>query len=361
MTSLTQDAHLVALVQTASALPLFLVAIPSGVLADLIDRRALIRAMNVLMIAIAGVLALVTPIHVITPATLLAGTFALGLAGAVQEPAWGALIPEIVPTSDLPSAIALNGINFNLSRVVSPPIAGLLVGAFGPAVAFAVNAASFLPTVAVMRPSDPGRRVTIAALRAGFGRTIQLAVTSIPIRDVLLRNAAFGACSSVIFALLPLYVRTRLHADATAFGLMFGAIGAGSVAVAQVLGTVRAAFGIPNSILLGGVVLGCSIVGLGLSNSLLVAYGALFLAGLGWLTVLSSLNTAIQFAVPAEHRASGFALYLVTSQGISAFGAAGWGAFAANYGSGSAFVCAGALFIVLGIATWRIPLPWATR
>jgi MFS family permease len=360
MTSLTQDAHIVALVQTASALPLFLVAIPAGVLADLIDRRGLIRAMNVLMIFVAGALAVLTAAHAITPATLLAGTFALGLAGAVQEPAWGALIPELVPASDLPSAIALNGINFNLSRVVSPPIAGLLVAAVGPAAAFAVNAASFLPTVAVMRPRDLGRRATTEALRAGLSRTTRLAATSRPIRDVLLRNAAFGACSSVIFALLPLYVRTRLHADSTEFGLLFGAIGAGSVAVAQVLGTFRARFGIPNSILIGTIVLGLSITGLGLTHSLLVAYVTLFLAGLGWLTVLSSLNTAIQFAVPAEHRASGFALYLVTSQGISAFGSAGWGAFAAVYGSGAAFVCAGALFIVLGVATRRVPLPWKT-
>jgi MFS family permease len=358
MTSLTQDPHLVALVQTASALPLFLVAIPSGVLADLVDRRGLIRSVNVLMIVIAAALALLTAANIITPVTLLVGIFALGFADAVQEPAWGALIPEIVSASDLPSAIALNGINFNLSRVLSPPLAGLLVGAVGPAAAFGINALSFVPTVAVMQPRKAQGRVTIAALHAGFMKTLQLAGTSVAIRDVLLRNAAFGACSSVIFALLPLYVRTTLHADSTQFGLLFGAIGAGSVAVAQFLGVMRGRLGVPNSILLGTIVLGCSIIGFGLTHSLLVAYVTLFLAGLGWLTVLSSLNTAIQFAVPAEHRASGFALYLVTSQGISAFGSAGWGAFAAAFGSGTAFVCAGALFVILGIATWRVPLPW---
>jgi MFS family permease len=360
MTSLTTDAHLVALVQTASALPLFLIAVPSGVLADLVDRRGLIRSMNIVMAIIAGTLAVMTAGHAIAPASLLFGMFALGLASAIQEPAWGALIPEIVSAPDLPSAIALNGINFNLSRVVSPPIAGLLVAALGPATAFAVNAASFLPTVAIMQPTDRTRRATFAAVRDGLTRTFRLAATSVPIRDVLLRNAAFGACSSVIFALLPLYVRSTLHANSTEFGLLFGAIGAGSVAVAQIIGLVRRTLGVPNSILVGTIVLGCSVVALGLTQSLLVAYLTLFLAGLGWLTVLSSLNTAIQFAVPAEHRASGFALYLVTSQGISAFGSAAWGAFAAAYGIGSAFVCAGILFVILGVATWRVPLPWKT-
>jgi MFS family permease len=358
MTSLTRDAHVIALVQTASALPLFLVAIPSGVLADLVDRRGLIRTMNAIMVLIAGVLAVLTMLDVITPVTLLVATFALGLADAIQEPAWGALIPEIVSESDLPSAIALNGINFNLSRVVSPPVAGLLVAVFGPAIAFAVNAASFVPTVFVMHPQDTTRRVTMIAFREGFEKTLGLVRTSVPVRDVLLRNAAFGTCSSVIFALLPLYVRVTLHANSTEFGLLFGAIGAGSVAVAQVLGQLRARFGVPNSILLGTIVLGCSIIALGCSNSMIVAYLALFVAGFGWLTVLSSLNTAIQFAVPPEHRASGFSLYLVTSQGISAFGSAAWGAFAASFGSNAAFICAGTLFVILGVATRRVPLPW---
>jgi MFS family permease len=358
MTSLTQDAHLVALVQTATSLPLFLVAIPSGVLADLVDRRGLIRRVNALMIVIAAALAILTAVNLITPATLLIGIFALGIADAVQEPAWGALIPEIVSASDLPSAIALNGINFNLSRVLSPPLAGLLVAAVGPAAAFGINAISFVPTIAVMQPRKTQGRVTIEALRTGFVKTLQLATTSVSIRDVLFRLAAFGACSSVLFALLPLYVRTTLHANSTEFGLLFGAIGAGSVAVAQFLGVMRRKIGVPNSVLLGTVVLGCSVIAFGLTHSMLVAYAVLFLAGFGWLTVLSSLNTAIQFAVPPEHRASGFALYLVTSQGISAFGSAGWGAFAASFGIGTAFVCAGALFIVLGLVTWRVPLPW---
>jgi MFS family permease len=358
MTTLTTDAHWVALVQTASALPLFLFAIPAGVLADLVDRRGLIRTMNLALMVLAALLALLTFTGSITPLSLLACTFALGIADAIQEPAWGALIPEIVPTPDLPSAIALNGINFNLSRVLSPPVAGLLVAFAGPGAAFAVNALSFVPTVIVMRPAAAKSAPTLRAFRDGLDKTLSLARSSVPVRDVLLRNAAFGACSSVIFALLPLYVRVTLHASSLEFGLLFGAIGAGSVAVAQVLGPLRKSIGIPNSILLGTIVLGLCVAALGVTSSIPIAYAALFLAGFGWLTVLSSLNTAIQFAVPPEHRASGFALYLVTSQGISAFGAALWGAYAGHFGEGSAFVCAGILFIVLGVATRRVPLPW---
>ena len=358
MTSLTADAHVVALVQTASALPLFFLAIPAGVLADLIDRRGLIRATNIVLAVLAALLAVLTATGRITPFSLLACTFALGVAGAMQEPAWGALIPEIVPPADLPSAIALNGINFNLSRVVSPPLAGLLVAAFGPAFAFAVNAVSYVPTIVVMRPARAPLRPTLAAFRAGFATTFALAGASRPIRDVLLRNAAFGLSSSVIFALLPLYARTTLHADPTQYGLLLGALGIGSVTVAQFLGPLRERLGVANVIMAGTVLLGACLVALGSTHLLLVGYAALFLAGFGWLTVLSSLNTAIQFAVPANNRASGFALYLVTSQGVWAFGSAAWGAIAGQIGSGSAFVVAGALSIGLGLAARRIALPW---
>lgn len=239
MTSLTTDAHFVALVQTASALPLFVLAIPAGVLADLVDRRGLIRTTNVALIVLAVGLAALTFAGSVSPISLLVCTFALGIAGAIAEPAWGALIPEIVPTADLPSAIALNGINFNLSRVLSPPLAGLLVAVAGPAAAFAVNALSFVPTAIVMRPGKTKHVVTAGAFRDGLDKAARLARTSIPVRNVLLRNAAFGVCSSVIFALLPLYVRVTLHASPLQFGFFFGALGAGSVAVAQVLGQLR--------------------------------------------------------------------------------------------------------------------------
>lgn len=358
ITSLTTNATIVSLVQTASSLPLFLVAIPAGVFSDLVDRRALIRWTNVTLASLVGVLALLTADRVVTPIILLGFTFAIGLVDAMQEPAWGALIPEIVSERDLPSAIALNGIDFNLSRVVSPPLAGLLVGVAGPAAAFAVNALSFTPTVAVMRPKARSAWPSWVTVRDGILQAFAIARTSAPVRDAVLRLAAFGVCSSVIFALLPLYARVVLHATPTQFGFLFGMIGLGSVAVAQVLGPLRSHLGVANTVLVGTIVLGVCLVIFGLAHSLWVGYFVLFAAGLGWLTVLSVLNTAIQFAVPAERRASGFALYLVASQGISAFGSASWGAFAARFGSGEAFVCAGVLFIVLAIATRCVPLPW---
>jgi MFS family permease len=337
---------------------LFLAAIPSGVLADLVDRRALIRMMNAALVVLTGGLALLTVAGFVTPWVLLAATFAIGLVAAVQEPAWGALVPEVVSERDLPSAIALNGIDFNLSRVVSPPLAGLLVAAVGPAATFAINAVSFVPTVLVMHPQQALRLPALRALRDGIGTTIAFARTCGTLRDVLVRNAAFGICSSIIFALLPLYVRYELHANAWQFGLLTGALGAGSVAVAQVVGGLRERLGVSNAVLFATLLLGACLIALGLSRSIWVGFAVLFIAGFGWLTVLSTLNTSIQFAVAAEHRASGFALYLVTSQGVAAAGSAFWGAFSARFGCTSAFVTAGLLFVVLGIATRRVPLPW---
>jgi MFS family permease len=358
MTSLTTNAPIVSLVQTASSLPLFLFAIPAGVIADVVDRRRLIRMTNVTLAVLVGILALLTAKHVVTPAVLLSATFVIALVDAIQEPAWGALIPEIVPDRDLPAAIALNGIDFNLSRVIGPPAAGLVVGLAGPAAAFALNALSFVPTVAVMRPQARRAWPKPAALRDGIKATLAIVRTSAPVRDVLLRNAAFSVCASVIFALLPLYARVGLHATPTQFGFLFAMLGLGSVTVAQILEPLRTRFGTANTVLLGTIVLGICLTIFGLAHSLWIGYFVLFVAGFGWLTVLAVLNTAIQFAVSAEHRAAGFALYLVTSQGVTALGSLLWGAFAARFGIAEAFTCAGILFIAIGIATRCVPLPW---
>jgi len=358
MTSLTTNATIVSLVQTAASLPLFLVAIPAGVFADLVDRRRLIRITNVALAVPVGILALLTAEHFVTPAVLLGATFIIASVEAVQEPAWGALVPEIVPDNDLPAAIALFGIDFNLSRVVGPPLAGLLVGIAGPAAAFAVNALTFVPTIVVMHPQARWVWPKLVALRDGTATSFAIARSSAPIRNVLLRNASFGICASVIFALLPLYARLGLHATPTQFGFLFAMLGLGSIAVAPVLGTLRARLGAANAVLLGTIVLGVCLTIFGLARSLWIGYFVLFAAGFGWLTVLSILNTAIQFALPTEHRAAGFAFYLVTTQGVMAFGSLLWGAIAARLGSADAFICAGILFIALGVVTRCVPLPW---
>jgi MFS family permease len=358
MTTLTTNATIVSLVQTAASLPLFLVAVPAGVLADLVDRRRLIRMTNVALAVPVGILALLTAEHAVTPAVLLSAIFIIGSVEAIQEPAWGALIPDIVPDRDLPAAVALFGIDFNLSRVVGPPVAGLLVGIAGPAAAFAVNALTFVPTIVVMRPQARWVWPKLAALRHGTATSFAIARASAPVRDVLIRNASFGVCASVIFALLPLYARVGLHATPTQFGFLFAMLGLGSVAVAPVLGSVRVRFGVANTVLLGTIVLGSCLTIFGLARSLWIGYFVLFAAGFGWLTVLSVLNTAIQFALPSEHRAAGFAFYVVTSQGVMALGSLLWGAVAARFGSAEAFICAGILFIVVGIVTRCVPLPW---
>jgi MFS family permease len=358
MTSLTSDAHVIALVQTASSLPLFVLAIPAGILADLVDRRRLIRDANILLTIVAAALAALTFAGHASVFALLAFTFVLGTIGAFQEPAWGALIPEVVSARDLPSAIALNGISFNLTRVLAPPLAGLLVAVTGPAAAFAINAASFVPTIAVMRPRARSAWPTLTAFRAGFAETRTVARTSVAVRRVLARNASFSVCSSVLFALMPLLVRTHFHGSALDLGLLLGSLGAGSVAIAQSFGRIRARLGVTGAVFAGTLTLGTCVIVVGTTPWFPLACIAMFVAGLGWLTVLATLNTAIQFAVEPQHRASGFALYLVTSYGINAIGAAAWGAVAAAAGIGTAFVAAGALFILLATATRRIPLPW---
>ena len=358
MTSLTHDARLISLVQTASSLPLFLAAIPAGVFSDFVDRCALIRVVNIVLVVLTAALAALTLGHGVTPFVLLIATFGIGLAGAIAEPAWAALIAEVVSKRDLPSAVALSGVDFNLSRVLSPPLAGLLIAVAGPGAAFAANAVSYIPTVLVMPSGLPVTRPPWSALLEGILRTIGLASTSRAVRSVLLRIASFSICSSVLFSLLPLYARVQLHANPAQFGILFGAIGMGSVVVAPLLGELRRRLGVPNSILGGTLLLGACLIVFGVCKSLAVGSVVLFAAGFGWFTVLSILNTAILFAVPSDHRAAGFSLYIVTSQGVLAFGSAMWGAIASRFGSAEAFILAGVLFVALGIATRCAPLAW---
>src|SRR5262245_57766462 len=230
MTSLTPSPLMVALVQAATTLPVFLLAIPAGALADVIDRRRLLLAAQGWMLAAAASVAAVTAAGVVTPWLLLALTFALGLGFALNAPAWQAVVPEVVPRAEVPAAVALHGVSMNASRAVGPALGGVLVAAAGPEAAFLLNALSFLVVVWVLfrwdRPAAagalPAERL-VGAMRAGV-RYVRHAPA---FRAVLVRAAAFVSGAAGLWALLPAVARDHADWGPAAYGVMLGSLGRG--------------------------------------------------------------------------------------------------------------------------------------
>ena len=225
MTLLTPSPMVVALVQAATSLPVFLVALPAGALADVVDRRRLLLLTQGWMLLAAAALGVATLLGAMTPMILLGLTFALGLGAAMNGPAWQAIVPELVPPAELQEAVALNGAGFNVARAVGPALGGVIVAAAGPGAVFLLNAASFVVVLFVIyrwqRESRVGRlppEHVMGAIRAGI-RYVRHAP---PLQVVLVRSGAFILCGAALWALLPLVARDQLGLDAVGYGMLLG-------------------------------------------------------------------------------------------------------------------------------------------
>jgi len=353
------SAALVALVQTAVSLPIVLLALPAGAAADVVDRRRMLLATQSWMLVSAAALCAATVAGVATPAVVLALTFLLGLGNAANAPAWQATIPELVGRRLLAPAVALNSAGFNIGRAVGPALGGLLVAAAGPAAVFGLNALSYLGVLAVLwrwrrRPQDDlgaGEQV-LGAIGAGV-RYVRFAP---PLQAVLVRTALFILPASALWALLPVVARGRLSMGATGFGLLLGALGIGSVAGAVLLPRLRRAVPIDRRVVAGTGLFALATVALAVLSSPVLVWLAMAGAGVAWLAILTSLNVAVQTAVPRWVRARALAVYLLVFQGGLAAGSALWGVVAARLGERTALLVAAASFGagVLAALRWRM-------
>jgi MFS family permease len=355
MASLTTSTVLVALMQTASSLPIFLVALPAGALADLVDRRRLLLLTQGWMLLAAVALSGLTLAHLTTDWSLLVLTFLLGLGGAMNAPAWQATTPELVSRSELPAAVALGGVGFNLARTFGPAVGGLIVAAVGPGAAFLVNAASFLGVMFVLyrwnrQSADstlPGERLT-EAMRAGR-RYVR---HSPALHAVLVRTAVFVLGASAMWALLPVIGRHELQLSALGYGGMTGCFGLGAVASATLLPRVRNVLSIDYLVAGATVLFAVFLVILAATRSLFAVYPAMAVGGVAWMSQMSTLNVAAQTSVPAWVRARALAIYLLVFQGGLAVGSVLWGAIAARVGVQWALQFA-AIILMLGLASSR--------
>lgn len=340
---------LVSLVQAATTLPLMLLALPGGVLADSFDRRRLLIIVQAYLVVLGIALAALTAAGRMPPALLLAFTFALGVGAAVQLPTWQAMIPELVPRTQLRSAAQLDQVSVNGARAIGPAVAGLVIAYFGgvPAVfaLYAVCAVVFAVALFFWRRPDAGsqgrRERFVPALRAG-GRYVWHEPV---VRRILLRVILFVPAAMALWTLLPLIASQRLGLGAAAYGALFGAFGAGAIMGAAVLGRVRGRVSTNGLLTLAGLVYAAASASIVLVPGLLGALLILVLAGLAWMAVASTFAAELQLFLPAWVRARAFAIYMVTFTGSMTLGALVWGQVAGKFGLRPTFLFAAAVLL----------------
>ena len=352
-------AVLVPLVQTATTLPVVLLALPSGVLADLVDRRRLLIATQGAMAAGVGLLATLTGAGLTTPAVLLMLLFVVGCGQALTAPAWQAIQPDLVPAEQIPAAAALGSMSMNGARAIGPAIAGVLVSLSGPTLVFALNAVSFVGIVVVLvwwrRPAverDYPPERALAALSAG-GRFIR---SSPIVRRILLRTALFIGPASALWGLLPVIAANQLALSSSGYGLLLGALGVGAVCGAFLLSRLRSRFG-PNALLtVGAAGFAVTTVVLALVPIFAAVLAALVIGGASWLLSLSTLNASMQLNLPAWVRARGLSVYQLIFMGGQALGSVVWGVIAASTTSSTSLLVSAALLVVCALSSTWWPL-----
>jgi MFS family permease len=352
------SATLVALVQTASSLPILLLAIPAGVLGEFVDKRRLLIAVQGFQTVVGLALALFAWAGLASPAVTLLLTFLLGAGSAVQGPAYQALVPEIVPRATLTDAAALSSIGVNIARAIGPALAGLLIAQLGVPFVFLLNALSFLFFMVVLllwRTYDPvvhSREPFWGATVAGLRYTRNAPV----VRRVLVRLALFIVPANALWALLPLVAQRQLHLDATGYGVLLAALGVGSVLGALVLPRARRMLGVNRATQLATALFAVCLILLALLPSLAAVLPVLLIAGVGWIWVIALLNGSIQSFLPAWVRSRGLSIYQIVFFGGTAAGAALCGVAAGLWGVVPVIITAGVLLALVAASQFVWPL-----
>jgi MFS family permease len=330
----------VSLVQTASALPFFLLALPAGAIGDIFDRRKLILGTEIWMLTIASILAALALLGTISPWLLLLLTLSLSLGDALEAPSWRAILPELVPKEDLMAASALNGIEFNLSRAVGPALAGFIIAAAGIGTAFTLNAISFLGVLFVILRWRRPARARIAPPESVGGATVAAIryVRHAPsILAILVRVGATMFFASAFWGLLPT-VAHDLGRSSVGYGLLLGVFGTGAVLGAVVLQRTRALLSAEALLALGTIVFALVVWAASSLHLLALLCAAILFGGAAWTAVMSLLNTLVQNLAPDWVRARVLAVYMLVFQGSWAAGSAFWGFVAGRTSTHSALL-----------------------
>ncbi|MDJ0950638.1 MAG: MFS transporter, partial [Alphaproteobacteria bacterium] len=360
MTTLAPSPLMVALVQTAATLPVFLFALPAGALADIVDRRRLLLVVQCLLAGAVAVFAALVWLEWATAPILLAFTFLLGTGAAFSVPAWQAIVPKLVPKADLQPAIALNSVGINISRAIGPALGGFIIVGIGISAPFTLNALSYVVAIAALLwwrpPASPQSPLPAERFWAAIRTGLRYARSSGPLKATLLRAVGFFVFASAYWALLPLIAKTELGGGAELFGILLGCIGLGAVIGALFLPAMKTTLG-PDRLVALSTALAALVMALsGLIRDPVAAGIGSILFGASWIAVVSSLNVSAQLALPEWVRARGLSIFLTVFFGSMSLGSAVWGQAASQFGISVALIAAavGALLVIP--MTWRAKL-----
>jgi MFS family permease len=332
MATLNADPLMVSLVQAASSLPMFLLALPAGALADIIDKRRFVVLLEILITIVSVLFASLISARLVIPVTLLLFVFLNSSLTALEAPAWQSIVPQLVPKEHLAAAVAANSVGVNISRALGPALAGVIIVGFGIAAPFWIDAFSNLGVVGVLswwRPKAQHKRALPAekfrsAIRAG----LRYARYNTHLRATLLRSMGFFLFASAYWALLPLVARNQLQGGPELYGILLGGIGAGAVVLAFFLPGLNSKFGANGLVVLGEAGTALTLALFGAARGPLTAVLASLIAGASWITVLANLNVSAQVALPEWVRGRGLAMYVMVFFGAMSIGSVVWGAIA---------------------------------
>jgi MFS family permease len=354
MTSLTGSPLWVSLVQVALSFPVFLIALPAGALADMVDRRKFLMLTQGFMVAAAAVLGVLTVTGLVTPELLLLLTFLLGAGAVMNDPAWQALTPDLVPSSKLGAAVALNSAGFNIARAVGPALGGAVIAAAGSGPTFLLNAVSFFGVILFLYHWKPGVREHThfpGSLSNAIGAGIRYAWQEPRLRAVLVRTLAFSLFASAFWALLPLVASCH---TALGYGVILACFGLGALIGASLLPLARRRMTNDGVVALATVIFALALFGLVHTESMAISSslcaGA---AGMAWISILATLNFVAQKAAPAWVRARVISMYILVLQGGLALGSWQWGILASKMGVRFTLTVAAACLLgALLLAPW---------
>jgi MFS family permease len=357
MTSLNPDPLVVALVQTANTLPVFLFAMPAGALADIFDKRRFLIVVEVLYTALCAIYAAMVGLGLATPDNLLLFIFLIGAAGAITVPAWQSIVPQLVPKEDLTSAVAANSVGVNASRALGPALGGAAIVGLGIVSPFWINAVANLGVLGALlwwrRPNPSNAVLPAERLGGAIEAGLRYARHSPAMRATLIKAAGFFLFAGTYWALLPLLARSQIASGPELYGILLGAIGAGAVVGAFVMPRLRVKLG-PDLLVASGMLGTAVTLALyGLAHDAGTALVASLLAGVSWIAVLASLTVSAQVSLPDWVRGRGLALFTTVFFGCLTVGSAVWGKIAAVLGLPAAHFLAAAGILAAIPLTWR--------
>ncbi len=360
VTDLSGAPAAVALVQAAATLPIFLLAIPAGVLSDIFDRRKFLIAIQLLLGLVSLSLMALSTAGLLSVSSLVALTFLGGVGAALMAPTWQAIVPELVDKPDLKSAVALNSLGINISRAIGPALGGLILAALGAGVTYGADVLSYVVVIGALlwwRRTPNAADGLSERFTGAFVAGLRYAKASRELHVVLLRAAIFFGCASAVWALLPLVARNLLGGGAGFYGILLGAVGAGAIIGALQLPRLRARLDADGLLLFSGVVTAAVMAALAFGPPQWLAVLILLLLGAAWIVALTTLNGIAQAILPNWVRGRALAVYLTVFNGAMTAGSLGWGTVAEAAGIRGTLLIGAAALLIAAFVMHRVKLP----